>query len=240
MIRTKTIIQNIVLGACLLTGLQATAFAEYRCGWLDNPEPGSYQLIDKEAVWNISKNGGYRIPAASLKNLPERQEEQFIRTNGNFGYSCSCVSVKTDVRNRRITAISFKGKQVLLKRCLEDKTIAHRQPTIVRKLPGLMINQPSGSYTDTPVMSARAGTTSGSHYIQVIVTSMSAKAKRMKNSFDKAGFNTLISSVKNKDKLLHKVKIGPYPNRRAAINARLKLQKTFKDKMGVKKSIIVG
>ena len=91
MIRKTKIIQDGFLALCLLLGLSSTAFAEYRCGWLDNPEPGSYQLIDKEAVWTISKNDGYRIPAASLKNLPQRQENQFIRTNGNFGYSCSCA-----------------------------------------------------------------------------------------------------------------------------------------------------
>jgi hypothetical protein len=254
MIRKTKIIQDGFLALCLLLGLSSTAFAEYRCGWLDNPEPGSYQLIDKEAVWTISKNDGYRIPAASLKNLPQRQENQFIRTNGNFGYSCSCVSVKTEARSRRITSIDFKGKQVLLKRCLEDKTIAHRQPTMVRKLPGLSINNPSGSYTDTPVISAATDSKvakpavkrvsvknkRGTHFIQVMVTSMPAKAKRMKSRFDKAGFKTIISGIKSKGKVLQKVRIGPYPSRRAAANAQIKLRKSFKEKLGVNKSIIVG
>ena len=241
----------------MLMGLQSTAVAEYRCGWLDNPEAGSFQLIDKESVWTISKNLGYRIPAASLKNLPQRQEDQFIRTNGNFGYSCSCISVKTDARTSRITTISFKGKQVLLKRCLEDKTIAHRQPTMKRQMPGVAINQPSGSYTDTPVISGSENTgatqysngtvkektvkdKTGTHFIQVMVTSMSTKAKRMKQSFDKAGFKTVIGAIRSKGKVLHKVSIGPFPNRRSAVNNRIKLQKRFKGTLGVKKSIIVG
>jgi hypothetical protein len=252
MIKTKIIIQNSVVGLCLFIGFQSTAVAEYRCGWLVNSEAGSFQLIDKEAVWSISDNKGYRIPASSLKNLPERKEDQFIRTNGNFGYSCSCISVKTESRSRRITSISFKGKQVLLKRCLEDKTIAHRQPAIKRQMPGVSINQPSGSYTDTPVISngeeigssqysnAAVMDKTGTHYIQVMVTSLSAKAKRMKQSFDKAGFKTVVSDLKSKGKVLHKVKIGPFPNRRAAVNSRIKLQKQFKNTLGVKKSIIVG
>jgi hypothetical protein len=252
MIKTKIIIRNSVIGVCILIGLQSTAVAEYRCGWLDNPEAGSFQLIDKEAVWSISNNSGYRIPAASLKNLPERQEDQFIRTSGNFGYSCSCISVKTESRSRRITAISFKGKQVLLKRCLEDKTIAHRQPSIKRQMSGVAINQPSGSYTDTPVISGTESTgasqysngtvkeKTGKHYIQVMVTSISSKAKSMKKSFDKAGFKTVISAIRSKGKVLHKVSIGPFPNRRSAVNNRTKLQKQFKETLGVKKSIIVG
>ena len=252
MIKTTKIIRHSAVGVCILIGLQSTAIAEYRCGWLDNPQAGSFQLIDKEAVWSISNNSGYRIPAASLKNLPERQEDQFIRTNGNFGYSCSCISVKTDAINRRITAISFKGKQVLLKRCLEDKTIAHRQPAIKRQMPGVAINQPSGSYTDTPVIANSPVTKldqysdsavvekSGTHFIQVMVTSLSTKAKSMKRSFDKAGFKTVISAIRSKGKVLHKVSIGPFPSRRSAVNNRIKLQKRFKNTLGVNKSIIVG
>ena len=110
----------------------------------------------------------------------------------------------------------------------------------------------SGSYTDTPVISngeeigssqysnAAVMDKTGTHYIQVMVTSLSAKAKRMKQSFDKAGFKTVVSDLKSKGKVLHKVKIGPFPNRRAAVNSRIKLQKQFKNTLGVKKSIIVG
>lgn len=254
MVNTKKMFQKILLSIVLMFGIHSVVYAEYRCGWLDNPEPGHFQLTDKEAVWTISKREAYRIPDASLKKLPARDENQFIRTNGSFGYSCSCLSVTTDTVSRRIKSINFKGKQVLLKRCLEDKTIAHRQPTMIRKLPGSSINHPSGSYTDTPVVSESSGLRfpnppvtrvsrskqSGSHFIQVIVTSIPAKAKRMKKSFVRAGFKTTISDIKSGGKVLHKVKVGPYPNRRSALKAQTKLKKSFKQNFGVNKSIIVS
>ena len=141
---------------------------------------------------------------------------------------------------------------MLLKRCLEDKTIAHRQPTMKRQMSGVSINQPSGSYTYTPVISNSENTgasqysnatvidKTGTHYIQVMVTSMSTKAKSMKQSFDKAGFKTVVSAIRSKGKVLHKVKIGPFPSRRSALNSQAKLKKRFKETLGVKKSIIVG
>ena len=275
--RRKKIIQNSIFGLFLLIGLQSIATAEYRCGWLDNPAPGQYQFTDKQASWTIMKRGGYQLPAVSMKNLPDKQPNEFVRTNGSYGYSCSCMSVTTDARSKRITSIVYKGKQVLLKRCLEDKSIAERQHAALR-FPGAPLNRPSsrniassllrpsGSYTDTPVITGRSNAEpdsgyydepktgssrtaqrrSGSkgrtksHYIQVIVTSIPAKAKRFRNNFTKAGFKTIINGVKIKGKLLHKVRVGPYPSRRAALKSQIKLRKSFKKNMGVQKSIIVG
>lgn len=301
MMKTKKMIQNSVLGLTLFMGLQSIAAAEYRCGWLDNPAPDQYQFIDKQATWTIMKRGGYQLPAASVKNLPQQNPNEFVRTNGSYGYSCSCMSVTTDARSKRITSIQFKGKQVLLKRCLEDKAIAGRQhaglrfpgapvartvavrqtvnrpapprPNVVRpnnRNLASALTRPSGSYTDTPVIAGRpnaqpnagyydqpqvgnrartARTTprrstaagkSKSHYIQVIVTSIPAKAKRLKNSFDKAGFKTVVNGIKRKGKVLHKVRVGPYSSRRAALSGQKKLRNSFKKDQGVQKSIIVG
>jgi|GEM_PF-2389344 len=283
--KIKKVIQNSMLGLILFIGLQAIANAEYRCGWLDNPAPDQYQFIDKQGSWTIMKRGGYRIPATSINNLPQQQPNEFVRTNGSYGYSCNCMSVTTDARSKRITAIVHKGKQVLLKRCLEDKSIADRQHSTLR-FPGAPlirtasrpnnrnlaggIARPSGSYTDTPVVAGRSNAernsgyydqpkTSGgtktvktaksrprskgkakSHYIQVIVTSIPAKAKRLRNTFSKAGFRTVINGIKRKGRLLHKVRVGPYPSRRAAINGQKKLRRSFKKDSGVQKSIIVG
>ena len=274
---TTKMIHNSLLGLTLLLGLHSIASAEYRCGWLDNPAPDQYQFIDKEATWTIMTRGGYQLPASSMKNLPQKQPNEFVRTNGTFGYSCSCMSVTTDARQKRILSIVYKGKQVLLKRCLEDKTIAERRHSTLR-FPGAPLRQvasrptsrnlagsitrPSGSYTDTPVVAgrsnadtqgyydepkvdgsrktAKANKASKRHYIQVIVTSIPAKAKRLKNTFDKAGFNTVVNGIKRKGRLLHKVRVGPYKSRRAALNGQIKLRQSFKKDQGVQKSIIVG
>lgn len=273
----RKIIRGSLLGFCLLIGFQSVANAEYRCGWLDNPAAGEYQFTDKSASWTIRSRRGYQLPANSLKNLPEPLESEYVRSNGRFGYSCACLSVTTDASSKRITSILHKGKQVLLKRCLEDKTIVGRQSITLRfPKPAKAVSnpislksvaRPSGSYTDTPVIAGRSNAEVGSgyydepkpsgntninksqssakgraksHYIQVIVTSIPAKAKRLKKSYDKAGFKTIVSEIKRKNKLLHKVKIGPYPSRRAVLNSQIKLRKLFKKDQGVQKSIIVG
>lgn len=267
--KTTTIVRNIVLGLGLLIGLQSIAAAEYRCGWLDNSAQGSYQFIDKQATWTIAKLGSYQIPQASMNNLPQKLESEFVSTAGGFGYSCSCLSVRTDAATKRITAILYKGKQVLLKRCLEDKTILSNKPTVLR-FSGAATNQstsrsnrrsfagnfpkPTGSYTDKLVVGKGFVTVSNkayqdtrvlkekakSHYIQVIVTSMPAKAKRLKKNFDNAGFKTIISDIRSKGRVLHKVRIGPFPSRRAAVNSQIKLRQSFSKDRGVQKSIIVG
>jgi len=279
--RRKKIIQNSVIGLFLLIGLQSIASAEYRCGWLDNPAPGQYQFTDKQATWTITQRGGYQLAATSMKNLPQLQQNEFVRTNGSFGYSCSCMSVTTDARSKRITSIIYKGKQELLKRCLEDKTIAHKkhaglrfpEPAVSRPTNRNIasgLTRPSGSYTDKPVIAGRPNAepdsgyydepkTSGgtktakatkrvsrakgrtkSHYIQVIVTSIPAKARRLKNTYAKAGYKTIINGVKIKGKLLHKVRVGPFPSRRSALNNQKRLRKSFSKDKGVQKSIVVG
>lgn len=274
---TTIILKSAVFG--LLISLQTTASAEYRCGWLENTIQGSYQLIDKQATWSIAKPGGYQVPQTSKNNLPEKLENEFVRTGEGLGYSCSCLSVTTDLASKRITSILYKGKQVLLKRCLEDETISSVSQKVLR-FPGAATAQPSstqpntlnlaaklpkptGSYTDKPVLTSRVDTrqkteryqdrpvvkttvksvTKGKakpHYIQVIVTSALTKAKRLKKGFDSAGFKTIISNMKSKGRMLHKVRIGPYPSRSAALNSQKKLRNSFKNDQGVQKSIIVG
>ena len=261
----KTIFRDSLIAITLLA-VPALATAEYRCGWLDNPSAGHFQFIDKQAAWTISKPGVYQLAATSINNLPKRVESEFIRTNGEFGYSCSCLSVSTDSKSKRITKIAHLGKQVLLKRCLEDKSIADRRqsgllfPTAATqaKASGISnFSRPTGSYTDKPVLSAserarsgastdrvraRSGSTKANkmHYIQVIVTSMPEKAKRLKQRFERAGFKTIISQMNSKGRVLHKVRIGPFKNRRTALTRQTKLRKSFSKDAGVQKSIIVG
>lgn len=45
---------------CLLLFIQFSVHGqEIRCGWLDNPTPGNLWLIDRDAEWSISQQGGY-------------------------------------------------------------------------------------------------------------------------------------------------------------------------------------
>ena len=105
----------------MLIAFATTASAgEYRCGWLENPTPGNMWLTDNAGSWAISMQGGYQIKNKYQKRLPRINNDEFVRTNVNYGYSCACLNVKTDKKKRTILKIYSKGKPLLLKRCLED------------------------------------------------------------------------------------------------------------------------
>ncbi len=59
-----------------------------------------------------------------MKHYIAATPNEYVRTNGNYGYSCVCLNVKTDKRKRRITKIYKKGKSLLLKRYLEDPKLS--------------------------------------------------------------------------------------------------------------------
>ena len=49
--------------AALVAALLAAAPApERRCGWLQNPTPANYWLIDRDGEWTIGAQGGYQAP----------------------------------------------------------------------------------------------------------------------------------------------------------------------------------
>ena len=97
---------------------------EYRCGWLENPTPANWWLTDKDKSWVISTQGGYSIKDKYWDNLPEIEDDEFVKTNIHYGYSCACLTVTTDAKKGRILKILKKGKQLLLKRCLEDVNLS--------------------------------------------------------------------------------------------------------------------
>lgn len=101
--------------------------AENRCGWLENPTPGNFWLIDADSEWTISTQGGEFATDETIDNLPEINEKEFVRTNGYYGFYCACLSVKTDRAKSRILQI-YSGKQLPLKECLEDSKISKKAP----------------------------------------------------------------------------------------------------------------
>lgn len=97
---------------------------EYRCGWLLNPTPANFYFIDKEGEWGLSEQGmSSPLSDQSWDNMPESNDNEFVRINGNYGFSCVCLNVKTNKKNRRILEIYKKSKSLLLKRCLEDREL---------------------------------------------------------------------------------------------------------------------
>ena len=101
--------------------------AEKRCGWLENPTPGNLWLIDSESEWTLSIQGRGFINEDSMENMPAIDQNEFVRTNGYYGFSCACLNVKTDKKNSEILEV-YGGEQLLLKQCLEDPSIYNKIP----------------------------------------------------------------------------------------------------------------
>lgn len=93
--------------------------SEKRCGWLENPTPANWWLIDGEGQWTISTQGGDQVDESLWDHLPKTNDNEFVRTNGDHGYSCVCLTVTVNKAQHRIVKI-HGGKTLLLKQCLED------------------------------------------------------------------------------------------------------------------------
>jgi hypothetical protein len=80
---------------------------ETRCGWLYNPTPRNWYLIDKDGRWIISRLGGYE--AKGMDNLPTYNEKEYVKTNGYYGYGCACMDVVADSARLRISEVRGGG-----------------------------------------------------------------------------------------------------------------------------------
>jgi Protein of unknown function (DUF4087) len=94
--------------------------AETRCGWLINPTPANWYLKDKDAQWTISLQGGYQ--AGGMDNIPPFNDDEYVKTNVNYGYGCACLDVVTDRNRIRITTIQG-GEQLPLSTCRQDPNL---------------------------------------------------------------------------------------------------------------------
>lgn len=111
----------------LLTLPFSVLAAETRCGWLENPSPANLWLIDADSIWTISEQGGVTVSDSSMDNLPTTNDDEYVRTNVNYGFSCVCLRVDTDRSSSRILVV-HSGEQLLLKQCLEDPKIRSEIP----------------------------------------------------------------------------------------------------------------
>lgn len=96
---------------------------ENRCGWLVNPTPANFWLVDRDGEWLIGAQGGYQAPG--MDETPDFTSRGWVRTNGNYGYGCACLRVSTDARTRRITRI-HSAQSIPLARCRADRRLPPR------------------------------------------------------------------------------------------------------------------
>jgi hypothetical protein len=93
---------------------------ERRCGWLHNPTPANWSLVDRDGEWLIGAQGGYQAPG--MDNMPDMTTRGWVRTNGYYGRGCACMTVETDRRTMRITRIR-SATPVPLAQCRNDRRL---------------------------------------------------------------------------------------------------------------------
>lgn len=92
--------------------------AETRCGWFSNPTPANAWLTDKDGEWLISAQGGYQAEG----DWADFKPNQWVKTNVNYGYGCTCMNVTTDKKKRRILTIESAIARPL-SACRKDKKL---------------------------------------------------------------------------------------------------------------------
>jgi len=91
-----------------------------RCGWIHNPTPANWWLVDADGAWEISAQGSYEAPG--MDKIPDLSERQWVTTNGGYGYGCGCMTVDVDAKTKRITRI-HSVRQLPLAKCRADKKL---------------------------------------------------------------------------------------------------------------------
>lgn len=97
--------------------------AETRCGWFENPTPSNAWLIDRDGEWLIAAQGGYQAEG----NWPDFADDQWVKTNVNYGYGCACMNVTVDKAKHRIVKITSATPKALSV-CRNDKVIKNKEP----------------------------------------------------------------------------------------------------------------
>ena len=83
-----------------------------------------------------------------------------------------------------------------------------------------------------------AGQQCKAYYIQLFVTSVPAKATQMKNTFNRAGFNTTSTAYNSNGKTLYRLQTGPYDTRNVANQKHQKMKTTLRGNSTAQGSII--
>ncbi len=90
------------------------------CGWIQNPSPANWWIVDSRGEWMIGTQGGRQARGMDL--IPDLTEKQWVATNGSYGYGCGCMSASLDRKNKRVTRIySFKQKPLAV--CRADRKL---------------------------------------------------------------------------------------------------------------------
>jgi hypothetical protein len=103
----------------LLIGGSMAQASENRCGWILNPTPGNWSLLDRDGEWIMMSQGGYEAPGMDV--IGDISAGDYRATNGNYGYACGCLKVDTD-GDSSITEI-YGFRQLSIAKCEADEAL---------------------------------------------------------------------------------------------------------------------
>ena len=99
-------------------GAPAAQKFETRCGWWDNPTPANASLLDREAEWIVSVQGGHQAEG----DWPSFGPKQWVETNGHYGYGCACLRMRADPETNRVLEIE-SARARPLSACRRDRAL---------------------------------------------------------------------------------------------------------------------
>lgn len=115
------LLTSALCGATLFLLAAATAEAgEKRCGWLANPSPANWLLIDRDASWWLMTQGGPEPEGMDL--IGDISAGDYVAAFGNYGYACACLTVEADADAKTITRITA-FRQLPIRQCRNDKAL---------------------------------------------------------------------------------------------------------------------
>lgn len=95
---------------------------ENRCGWFINPTPANASLEDRDGEWIVSVQGGHQAEG----DYPEFSDDDWVKTNVNYGYGCACMKVRVDYKTHRVLEIASATAKPL-SACRKDPAL--KEPT---------------------------------------------------------------------------------------------------------------
>ncbi len=128
--RTISLLSLAALGCLLLISAAAASVKpealkvaadqrfETRCGWFSNPTPSNAWLIDRHGEWTIAQQGMYQAEG----DWPEFSPQQWVETNGSYGYGCACMKVRVDRKTRKVLEIKSAYARPLSV-CRKDRSL---------------------------------------------------------------------------------------------------------------------
>ena len=107
----------LALLIALCAAIPGSRTVEKRCGWIDNPTPANWWIVDRDGTWTFMMQGSYE--ATGIDHIPSPLPGEYVETNVHYGYYCGCMDVVVDPETLYIHHI-YGGEALPLETCDAD------------------------------------------------------------------------------------------------------------------------